>query len=244
MKTKEFATQLREQGLGYNEIAQQTGYSLDWCKKNLKTVQKNKHEKSVLAEAIVKAQSTQGITNGEIKYLVRGLYPVDGTKQQEEIEDKAIKRFKAAINRTAGTIIRPYWMQPENARMSFKMVVCAVDIVSEKMTDVVTTIRKELNLDFTYDNSLRYAIIKMLQGSNLAQEGLENHCDMLNNIANILDERNSVPVPTQEEMHRNAHYNILYEKVHCADALNYPSEESAFSDDVPDWLVAEIDIMT
>jgi hypothetical protein len=236
MKTKENAIALREQGLGYAEIAEQTGYSVDWCKKNLKGVQKNKQEKSVLAEAIRIAQSNDGITNGAIKYLVRGMYPVDGTKEQEDMEKKAIARFKAAINKTDGTLIRPYWMQPENARLSFTKVLSAVDIIQQRMTDEVTQIRKELNLDNSYDNSLRYAIIKMLQGSTLAQEGLENHCDVLNNIANELDKRNNT-----NDMHHNAPYNILYEKVHSPNAPNFPSVEKC--EDVPEWLV-KLDEMT
>lgn len=237
MKTKGYATQLREQGLSYVEIAQETGYSVDWCKKNLKTVQKNKHEKTAVAEAIKKAKSKDGTTNGEIKYLVRSIYPVDGTKQQEEQEKKAIARFKASIGRAEDTIIRPYWMQPENARMSFNLVLAAVDEIQQRMTDVVTNIRKTLDLDNSYDNSLRYAIIKMLQGSTLAQEGLENHCETLNNIANALEARNGKTAP-------NAPYNILSEKVHSDDALKYPSVQKCIGgDDVPEWMV-ELDDMT
>lgn len=224
MKTKEFATELREQGLSYADIAAQTGYSLDWCKKNLNTVQKNKQEKVALAEAIKRAQSQDAITNGEIKYLVRGVYPVDGTKQQEETEKKAINRFKAAINRADGTLTRPYWMQPEDARMSFKLVLGAVDIIQQHMTDVVTDIRKQLDLDMTYDNSLRYAIIKMLQGSTLVQEGLENHCDTLNNIANELEARNSEQCT---DMHS---INTCVKK--CA--LKYPSVQKC-EDEIPVW---------
>ena len=191
MKTKEHATLLREQGLSYAEVAQQTGYSVDWCKKNLKDVQKNRHEKVVIEQAIKKAQSTDGISNGEITYLVRSIYPLDlNNKEYATMVEKAKARFKAAINKSPNTVIRPYWMQPENAQLSLNAVLSAVDNISQRMTDIVFDIRQSFGLDLSYDNSLRYAIIKMLQGSTLAREGMENHCNLLSEIANELDRRN------------------------------------------------------
>lgn len=221
MKTKEHATLLREQGLSYAEVAEQTGYSIDWCKKNLKTVQKNKQEKGAIAEAVVKAQSKDGITNGEIKYLVRSVYPVDGSKEQKLLEDKAISRFKTAINKEPYTVIRPYWMQPENAQISFNLLLRSIDDISQRMTDEVTSIRQALNLDMTYDNSLRYAIIKMLQGSTLAQEGLESHCDLLARTADNLERRNNDP------QHFYAPISTCTEK--CA--LNKPSGKKCIPDE-------------
>lgn len=39
-KDKELAFKLREQGYSYAEISQESGYSVDWCKKNLKDTYK------------------------------------------------------------------------------------------------------------------------------------------------------------------------------------------------------------
>ena len=185
------ATCLREQGMTYKKIAEELACSVDWCKQNLKSVSKNSAELKLIDECIILAKSEGALTNGQIKYTVRSIYPVDGSKEQKDTEDKAITRFKTAIRKEENTIIRPYWMQPENAKVSFDLVLSSVDEMSQRMTDCVDNIRQTLNLDASYDNSLRYAIIKMLQGSYLVPEGLENHCTTLANIADQLEERNN-----------------------------------------------------
>lgn len=84
-----------------------------------------------------------------------------------------------------------YWMQPNEAFESFRLVLSAVDIISLRMNDEIENIRRQLNLSESYDSSLRYEVIKMLQGSRLHSEGLENPCKMLENTAIKLTERNT-----------------------------------------------------
>jgi hypothetical protein len=190
MVDKVLASTLREQGMGYAEIAQQTGCSIDWCKRNLKGVSKNKSEKEAIKQCVSLAQSKDGITNGEIKSLVRSVYPFEDSKEYEIMEKKAITRFKSVINKSENTVVRPYWMQPRNANLSFRLVLSSVDIISQRMNDEVDNIRKILNLDIRYDSSVRYAIIKMLMGSGLAHEGVANHCEHLESVSCKLEERN------------------------------------------------------
>ena len=187
---KQEAIALREQGLSYREIAQQTGYSIDWCKQHLKGVSKNKEEKDLLMEAVHLAQSNTGITTGDIIRLVQIMYPYNNTKEQEDAQRRGILRFKSYIKKQPNTLIRPYWMKPENANLSFQSILSIVDNVSIHMNEEIIAIRKQFDYDTSYDKSIRFAVIKMLYCSGLLKEGVENHCAMLEEVVVELEKRN------------------------------------------------------
>lgn len=189
---KAMATLLREQGMGYAEIALTLGCSVDWCKRALPGVSKNKPEKVAIALAVDASLSKEGITNGELRKIIRTVYPYTKGKAGEDMEQKTTARFKAVIRKDAKAIIRPYWMRPNEARRSLKMILSSVDMINQRMTDEVECIRRELDLDESYDNSLRYAILKMVMGTGLAREGVENHCRVLEDIVDKLEEREGV----------------------------------------------------
>ena len=197
------AKELREQGYSYPKIAEELNCSVDWCKKNLASVSKNTQEKKAITQAIELAQSDSGITNGQIRQLVQTVYPYEASKEYEQIESKAMARFKAAINRSPNTVVRPYWMHPQNAQYSFSLVLSAVDAIMQNMTDEVNYISKQLDYNQSYDMSIRYAIIKLLLGSGLMPEGVENHCNTLSSIVDKLESKNIVGESADcTDMHR------------------------------------------
>lgn len=63
-QTKEEAVALRQQGKTYAEISKQIGVSLDWCKRNLKSVRQEEHMKRIPEEVLSQAIELckQGIT--------------------------------------------------------------------------------------------------------------------------------------------------------------------------------------
>jgi len=184
---KVLATKLREDGLGYKEIAQQLGCSEAWCKIYLKHVKKNTAEKAAIKHCIELARSEDAITNSGIKQGIRSVYPFEDSKECALLEKKAMTRFKNAINKAPNTVIRPYWMQPQNAQLSLDGVLEAVNDISMRMDDEVDAFRKKFNLNQSYDKSLRYTIIKMLYCSNLLPEGIENYCDYLSKVVSKLN---------------------------------------------------------
>lgn len=232
------AIELRAAGQTYQQIAESTGYSVDWCKRNLKDVEKNGQEKQAIRDAIKLAQSSTGITVAQIKYLVRSVYPFQDTKEHREMEDKAIKRFKSAIKRADNALIRPYWMQPENARLSLNLIMASTDAVMVSLNSAADHVRKTLDLDMTYDISVRHAIIKLLYGSGLVPEGIENHCDRLNDLVLTLEARNS---PCQSEAGRtNVHpINTYTEK--CAP--KYPDPQKCISVELHQTEYVDIDMI-
>ena len=183
------AIELRKAGQTYKEIAQTTGYSVDWCKKNLAKVDKNSAEKHAIKQAIKLAQSNDGITGWEIEKLVRSVYPQEGQTDRAYIDliHKAKTRFKAAINKEDGTVIRPYWMVPENGHTSLHLMLECVNSVQDSMDSCVTYMRQQLDLNDSHTRSIRFAVIKLLLDSSLAPEGVETCCERLSQIAYKLD---------------------------------------------------------
>jgi hypothetical protein len=187
----ELGISLREQGMTYIEIAKELGCSVVWCKVNLKDVSKNKGEKEILKEIILQSRTKEGITEGQIRNIARKLYPFNTTKEFLLEEKKIISRFKAHIRKDPESTIRPHFMKPENSIVIFHNVLNAVNEVNERITSIITEIRRENDMDDSYEMSLRYAIIKMLYGSSMSDTAVITYCNYLEKTSNKLDELNT-----------------------------------------------------
>lgn len=124
------AIELKEQGRTYAEIAEELGCSVDWCKRNLKEVVKNKEGKEMLEKYILQSKSKQAITSGQIKKMLladfaKGLESMSDKETEEFLKEKttAVER---KINK-AGGIVRPQWMHPEYSKQSLRRVLDLVD---------------------------------------------------------------------------------------------------------------------
>lgn len=188
---KELAVQMRQAGSTYPQIAEATGYSLDWCKKNLGGVEKNQNERKAVKEAIKLAQCYKGITNGEIQQLIQTVYPYEDSKEYEQLMDKAMRRFKASINRAPNTLIRPYWMSYGRPQESFNLLLQATDTIMQTISSEVEFIRKQLDYNDSFDKSLRHAIINMLYCGGKSIGAVTADCERYENLVNQLKDRNS-----------------------------------------------------
>jgi hypothetical protein len=168
----EQATLLRKQGLSYSAIAKELNCSIDWCKRNLSSVQKNIKENDTMKALVAKAKSTRGITSGEILKKAAEITPInpDWTdKEKSQNEAKVMQRLRTKVKAVDNTIVRPYWMKPEEAHKSLQLVLQAVTLIDERVYEQVQDIIQELDLDETYIDSLTRAITQMSYGGNLLQ---------------------------------------------------------------------------
>lgn len=184
------AIELREEGLSYEQIAKELNCSIVWCKKNLKAISKNTNEKGLIKELTNKAQSKDMLTNGEIIKSLRTIYPNDFSKEKQETEDKAMKRFKQKIKVSGDAVIRPYWMIPSNPSAILYDVLREVHDFDLRMHEAINNIRSKHGLDETYIKSLMYAINNLTQAGNKGAP-IAIELNRLEEIANELEKRNA-----------------------------------------------------
>jgi len=113
----ELAIKLREDGLTYNQISEQLDCSIDWCKRNLSSIIKNKLKDKNVKELTVKSQQAEGLTKAEIRLVVLEVDRPNSnmTKLQfnEEVRTK-VNNIAAKINKKEETIIRLTWITHKN----------------------------------------------------------------------------------------------------------------------------------
>lgn len=156
MVNKQEAIKLRELGLGYKEIAEKLGCSVQWCKVNLKDVQKNTKESNLTEKCISLGLRPEGITTVEIRKTLVSEYDVTDTEGGLTDEGlRLYKKIKTKVREKEGTIVRPAWMVPEHVDEVFKAVLQAVDNIDrridEEIVDVISVINpSKEDYDSTY----------------------------------------------------------------------------------------------
>lgn len=189
MIDKEKAIELRQAGLSYSEIATEVGCSEVWCKKYLKDVVKNSAEKEAISRCVELAKTASGITYGEIskEIISIGINPYP----DKAVFDRAMKRFKSGINKVPGTLIRPYWMQPEESKQILQDVLLEINCLDERMWESVCNIRNKYGLDDSYNASLYRVITDLLYCKHKGIDiDLGSKLQHLGRIALELHERN------------------------------------------------------
>lgn len=186
MIDKQLAIELRESGLSYSEISEKLGCSEVWCKKNLKGVVKNSSEKESISKCIGMSLTKRGVTYGEIAREINTALGIYNTTDKEAFE-RAMSRYKFAINKVPGSIIRPYWMSPEESKPILKAVLREINDLDSRMYEGILNIRKEFGLNESYDSSLYRVISGLMYFKHKGQEGeISSKLDNLSRVADAL----------------------------------------------------------
>lgn len=161
MIDKQSAQKMREAGHTYKHIAQTIGCSEAWCKQNLSHIVKNTKEQDILAQTILIAQSKDGITNQQIRNVIRSFYPTTFSKEDKLLEDKVFNKIKSKLRKESNCLVRPYWMQPHKANESFIALMQSTKLVSDRIEEEVAYFIDLFDLDNSYANSIRWAIVSL-----------------------------------------------------------------------------------
>ena len=203
------AVELKEQGKTYAEIAEELGCSVDWCKKNLKEVVKNKEGKEMLEKYILQSKSKQAITSGQIKKMLLA----DFAKELESMSDKETEEFlkakttavKRKINE-AGGIVRPQWMHPEYSKQSFRRVLDLVDEFDSRLYEMLEELKYDMQEitgeDTPHIDLSVLSTLKMLSQLGVSQFGaskIVNICDNLATVSERLHELNKDTIKVQSK---------------------------------------------
>lgn len=109
------ATELRKQGLSYKEISTTLdgALSIDWCKKNLKSIPKGEKQDPCMQELITLAQRPQGLQEYEAVGIM--------FKHNEHVTQNQINYMKDKVRKTPHCLLHKGWidtMQPEQSHKS------------------------------------------------------------------------------------------------------------------------------
>jgi hypothetical protein len=195
---KQKAIDLRLSGLTLQQVADQMGCSLDWCKRNLKGIGKQTKHQLLIDEVRRIGRMTEGVTNAEVFRLVRGAYPQLRTKDVAEL----VSDIKKAAKRGCQDVtIRPDWMQPEFSKDSLETMMSMAQEVFDLTNSLAEKYREEFNLGVSYQRCIMYELSKLSAGENnrLMPMGLVKYGTYLEGIADTLDERHKRIAPYKNE---------------------------------------------
>lgn len=185
---KQKAVDLRLSGLTHQQIADQLGCSLDWCKQNLKGIGKQTKHSLLIDQVRQIGRTVKGITNLDVFMLIKNAYPQLPAKDLTEL----ISDIKKAARRGCKDVtIRPDWMPPETSKRSLETMISMGQEVYEFKQSLAEKYREEFNLDADYQSGIVYELSKLSAGKNnkLMPMGLVRYGTYLESIADTLDER-------------------------------------------------------
>lgn len=143
---KEKATQLRQQGFSYKEIASLLGCSEIWCKTNLKGVPKGSKEDQLKKTCIDLAKQPEGVDNYTLIGEIIKVFPEyfkDNSLTDEGM--LLLNRVKHAITKEEGTLIRPTWLKPHHADDLFTSIIEIVDNLDRRMDEEIMGVIRRIS---------------------------------------------------------------------------------------------------
>lgn len=224
------AIELRKSGYSYQAIVEALGCSIPWCKKNLRGISATPVQDEIVKEVIRLGSSANGITNGEIKYLITARLPapaIDGLDQKaidevyqargKEIDELAIKIKESARrgNRHLNhndrqekeVIIRPYWLLPECPQDCINTINDMAQFMYETLHELANKFRKLYDLDDSYQNSIVYELSRLSAPANtkLLPQGFMERGNQLAGIAETLTSRNKKEIEIRPLLQTTEH---------------------------------------
>jgi len=192
MIDKKLGELLRSKGNSYKDIADALQCSVAWCKLNLKDVVQLTPEIESVKELTVKAKSKDAITSGDITVATRKLYPTNNfTKEQKEEDLKNIKRIRDKVKVDDDSVIRPYWLVPDQATESFHALLRLLEERDNRDQEDIDNYRAQFGLDTSYSESIGYALLSMsARGSKILKRSVVTEINRIADIAEVLDARN------------------------------------------------------
>lgn len=185
----ERATALRLSGYTLQEVANELGCSLGWCKIALKGIKPHNKDKVLIDKVIALGRRKCGVTTVEINSLVNQHYNLKGKQLQDKITE-----IRRASNRTnKDVLIRPHWMVPDRAKDCTNTLMNYAEeiwLLKEQLTNKYLL---EYDLTRGYAASVKYALTALSAGevgNKLLPQGLTEYGVQLERIQDALASRN------------------------------------------------------
>lgn len=182
-----------------SQIDKTNSVTIDWCKRNLKDIEKVKNfdeyqiEKNCLDQIITIGASPKGISFAECKRIIQYNYKLEDTEDVYKIY-KTLKPKVLALNDKV--FFRPSCLQPNQATRSFKQILSSGNYLYDVIADVVNDICTEF--PEVYSSSVRRELASIIFPELKLMGGGAIRCKYLEEAVETLKER--VPqIPYNED---------------------------------------------
>lgn len=207
------AEQLRLDGKSYQEVADEMGCSVAWCKKNLKGVKQPNVDKALIETVRELGRSAVGVTTGEIKmHTMQKYHDLKGKELEEKVQDIR----KRAGRDNPDVIVRPYWMLPDCPQECTTALMDYAQELYSLKEHLADKYRQQFDMDDSFTSTVTWALTMLSAGdkSKLMPQGLNSYCDTLSKIQDALDSRNN-PQYTKQIVTEAE----VYESIPCFDEV-------------------------
>lgn len=200
---KEQAIELRKQGRTYQQISDQLGVSVDWCKRQLKGVKKEKDliTEACLDELILKATRPEGVTVYEANAIIFKHHK-DNQLSKDQIKDMRRK----ASNKNKDCLFRPPWVDALAPTQSYKSMLAYITHMLDELDNIVRWYCEEHPT--VNSGSVRYEILKHLY-PKISPEPLTGRMMRNENVVETLSSRNITYISKGEELDGDTSDHIL-----------------------------------
>lgn len=210
--SKEKAIELRKQGLTYQQIADKIDVSVDWCKRSLKGVKRDKDliTEACLDELILKATKPEGITVYEANAIIFRHH-----KDTQLTKDQVKDLRRKASNKNKDCLFRPPWVDATAPTESYKSMLAYTTHLLDEVDNVVRWYCE--SYPSVNEHSVRYEILKHLY-PKISPEPLTGRMMRNEVVVETLEGRNITEVGVEEERsEETSDYIITQTDLHLTD---------------------------
>lgn len=191
---KQRAVELRKKGLTYQQIVDELGVTLDWCKKNMKGVKKDSQlvTEACLQELVAEATRPEGITVYEANAII---FKHHKDRQLNKDQIRGIRDKAKDVNNEC--LFRPPWVDATAPTKSYKTMIAYTTHLLDELEAIVDSYCEEH--PSVNRGSVKYEILKHLY-PKISGEPLSGRMMRNENVVEILEDRKINYVLTGDEL--------------------------------------------
>jgi DNA-binding Lrp family transcriptional regulator len=195
----------------YKEISEQLGVSVDWCKRNLKSVKKDSDiiTEACVNELVSKATKPEGLTVYEANAIIFKHH-----KEKQLSKDQIRNIRDKAIDKNSDCIFRPPWVDATAPTKSYKSMLAYTSHMVDEMDNVVRWYCE--SHPTVNPHSVRYEILKHLfpkiSGEPLTGRMMRNEV-----MVELLENRSITKVTKEDELCMDTDKTTTQTDLHLTD---------------------------
>ena len=207
-----YAISLRKEGKKYREIVElcaqidaTQSVTLDWCKRELKSVKKETIdlvEQACLDQITHLALLPKGISYPECRKIIAYNHKLDSETSVYDL----YKKYKAKVQKIEGAFFRPSSIQPNRAAQSYKELLQYTNVLYDTIADYICDYCRD-NPE-VYPDSVRRELANLLFPELKISGGAMVRCNHLENAVETLCKRVEQQECVENEFYKKPEFYI------------------------------------